>query len=203
MPKRATGVSNSVGVAMASAAMMVSSVAMSSRAQATIYHEQYTVPSSDYSVGYRPYKGETVGINGTVSLPSFTLSSGDKIDIDLILQDNLHGTGGHREPIYDLTYDINSAPMHPGGNGKTVARVTAFSWPDGDDAEIIITAWTTPYYPSVTTPAGIYTFGTYGGGTPEPSAWAMMLIGLGGVGSVMRSRPRQAPVRQLSSTFAN
>jgi hypothetical protein len=55
-------------------------------------------------------------------------------------------------------------------------------------------AFSTAYHPSIPiTAAGSLTSGALGA-VPEPATWAMMLVGFGGLGSVLRSRRRQAPL---------
>jgi hypothetical protein len=48
-------------------------------------------------------------------------------------------------------------------------------------------------YADVAIPQGVYEVGQFNGSVvPEPSAWALMLLGFGGLGSAMRSRRKAA-----------
>jgi hypothetical protein len=60
---------------------------------------------------------------------------------------------------------------YAGGGGKLITRTHGFSIAHDDSAGFVINS---------------------AGGVPEPSAWAMMLVGFGGLGIAMRSRRKLA-----------
>ena len=67
--------------------------------------------------------------------------------------------------------DNLGVPGYAGGSGKLITRIDGFSVAQHDSAGFVINS---------------------AGGVPEPSAWAMMLVGFGGLGIAMRSRRKLA-----------
>lgn len=92
-----------------------------------------------------------------------------------IIVNNNDGTVGLIDPATGIETTIASG----GTRGDLVG-------PDANNGTLFLAYYEQEYRLGITG-------GVIGGGVPEPATWAMMLVGFGGVGAMMRRRSRSAP----------
>lgn len=111
----------------------------------------------------------TLALNGT-TLASGAIFSGNGVQL---------GNGTDFDALWDIeTFDITSF-LSPGANNLSLTLVT----PSGDNVALIVSQLSLPAAPL-----------DPGGPIPEPSTWAMMLLGFGALGALVRRRRAPASI---------
>lgn len=111
------------------------------------------------------------------------------------IYDSVSGLGG-ADPTFSLPLNgVTYLGIHWGGGDKGPVHgqdTTSFYKVDAGNSNILTFGLNLDSSSDVT----VYSTGTFihggGGGVPEPATWAMMLVGFGGLGGLLRSRRRAA-----------
>lgn len=153
---------------------------------ATTYFQQ-TIQDSSFSYSFSPGH-ETGYAYGTFTLPSMDLKPGDVISDEVDFSQPLCCTT--REPLdygyYGRTYFF---PGDANGDILQYTQGALFNYVGGEYEWTGLVQNVQFAYASRPTPIPIYTNGFFNLSTaPEPSSWALMLLGLAGTGAALRRR---------------
>ena len=124
----------------------------------------------------------TFNFSGPISIGSIAIWAVQ--NVGSITQFSLSGDGGAIAGVFNAAAD----------NGTGIDPAQDFFFAPQLTSKITMTVLDTAGGPSLFPGLGAVAFGS-GGAIPEPTSWALMLVGFGGVGAAMRRRRTQVGVQ--------
>jgi hypothetical protein len=174
------------------ASALAMSLAAASASHAIVVLPAVTVPctSSDFSgatiqacEGF--FNGNLLNSSNTAVDQLALADLGFTWDGTTVVQ-KIEGLGGGNPTFSPILTGISYIGAHWGEGGGSPGG-TAFYRIDAG-AGITTLTLNVPYQAT----SNLWVYGTGHGGVPEPATWAMMILGMGGVGAALRSRRRRA-----------